>query len=559
MRTMHGIPVSPGAAIAPVYLYRPDVYEVPEQWTDLPAKALDELTTALDGVAAFLEDAAATATGEASEILMAQAAIAADPALRRAAQTGVESGLHPARALLAAGEQFAQSLEASGNDYLAARAPDVRHICDLAARAQLGLPERRPPEPVEPCVIVAEDLMPTDTAALDATLVRALVTARGSRTSHTSVIARALGIPAVVGVHGLLEAATGAEHIGLDGSTGLVALDPDEDTVADLAHRRRAYRLQRDRLRFTAGSGPTTTADGARIEVAANVSGLEELSAALADGAEGIGLLRTELLYKGRHTPPTQDEQVELLRSMRELLGNRRMVIRTFDIGADKNVPFLPVRPERNPELGVRGLRLAQLHPDLLDTQLRAIAATASLGPTAVMAPMVGTLDEAAWFVGRVAAAGMPPEVEVGVMVEVPALALMAGELAEQVDFMSIGTNDLAQYLFAADRRDETMAALLDPFNPSLLRSVAAICRGAEGKAWVGVCGEAASDPAWALLAVGLGVTELSMQGIAVPAVRAALKATSLDHCRAAAVRAVSASDPTEVRAIGTSLVKERP
>ena len=557
MRTLHGIAASPGAAAAPAYLYLPDAYVVPEKWPDLPEKAVAELGTALDGVAASLSAAATSATGEASEILRAQASIAADPALRRAAASAIASGSHPARAVLSAGEDFAGTLESSGNDYLAARAPDVRHICDLAARALLGVPARRPPQPMHPCVVVADDLMPTDTVDLDATLVRAVVTAHGSRTSHTSVIARALGIPAVVGVRDIVAAAGEARDIGVNGTTGEVTLDPDDATLAALESARREHRSRRERLRFAAGSGPVHTADGVHIEVAANVSGIEELSAALADGAEGVGLLRTELLYKGRRTPPTEEEQIALLRDLRRLLGDRRLVVRTFDIGADKQVPFLPVRPERNPELGVRGLRLAQLHPDLLDTQLRAIAATAGLGPTAVMAPMVGTVEEARWFRARVAACGMPSTVEVGVMVEVPALALMADRLAAHVDFVSIGTNDLAQYLFAADRRDEVLAGLLDPFTPALLRAVAAVCRGVDGRAWVGVCGEAASDPAWAVLAVGLGVTELSMQGVAVPEVRAALKAVTLERCREAALAALDAADAGEVRAIGASLVKE--
>jgi phosphotransferase system enzyme I (PtsI) len=371
------------------------------------------------------------------------------------------------------------------------------------------------------------------------------------------VIARALGIPAVVGVRDVVREAAQARDIGVDGTHGVVTLDPDTATLGLLDDARRDLRLRRERLRFTAGTGPALTADGVHVEVAANISGLEELSAALADGAEGVGLLRTELLYKGRHQPPSEEEQVELLRQMRSLLGDRRLVVRTFDIGADKQVPFLPVRPERNPELGVRGLRLAQMHPDLLDTQLRAIAATATLGPTAVMAPMVATVDEARWFAARVAAARMPASVEIGVMVEVPSLALTADHLAAHVDFVSIGTNDLAQYLHAADRRDEAMASLLDPFAPALLRAVAAVCSGLRDHAWVGVCGEAASDPAWALLAVGLGVTELSMQGVAVPEVRSALKAVTLERCREAAASALAALDAAQARAIGSSLVKE--
>jgi phosphotransferase system enzyme I (PtsI) len=557
MRSLRGLPVSPGAVDAAVYLYLPDSYEVPAAWPDPPEKAVAELVAALDEVAASFTASATNATGDVADILRAQAAIAADPALRRAAEAAIHAGSHPARALLAAGDTFAATLEQSGNDYLSARAPDVRHICDAAARRLVGISARQPPRPTSPCVIVAADLMPADTATLPTDLVCGIVTAHGSRTSHTSVIARSLGIPAVVGVPGLLKLAESATHIALDGSTGEVVLDPDAATRARITRTRQQRQQQLERLREAAGTGRTTTVDGTHIEVAANVSGAEELAHALDQGAEAVGLLRTELLYRGRREPPSADEQVQMLRSMRELLGERRLLVRTFDIGADKQVPFLPVRPERNPELGLRGLRLARTHPDLLDTQLRAIASVAATGPTAVMAPMVATLDDARWFRSRVEAAAMPAHVEVGVMVEVPALALTADQLSPYVDFVSIGTNDLGQYLFAADRRDEAMAELLDPFAPALLRAVASVCRGMAGEAWIGICGEAASDPAWALLAVGLGVTELSMQAVAIPEVRAALRTVTVEACRAAATRALACASAVEAREIGTSLVKE--
>jgi phosphotransferase system enzyme I (PtsI) len=554
--TLRGIAAAPGAVAAAVYVYAPDEYDISE-WIDGPEKALDQLATALTDVSTEFAAAASATTGEAAEILRAQAAIADDPTLRQTAENLISAGEHPARAVLSAGEQFAAVLEHSGNDYLSARASDVRHICDTAARQIAGAQTRRAPQPTEACVLVADDLMPADTAGLDPCLVRGIITERGSRTSHTSVIARSLGIPAVVGVHGVRERAAGARVIAVDGTAGEVILDPDDAALARIAHLTQVRRQRREKLRQVAGSGATATTDGRRIEVAANVAGIEELSRALADGAEGVGLLRTELLYRGRHEPPSEEEQITRLRAMRELLGPRRLVVRTFDIGADKQVPFLPIRPERNPELGLRGIRLAQAHPELLDAQLHAIAEVAASGPTAVMAPMVATVEEARWFRERARAAGMPPGVEVGVMVEVPALAMTTPELAPHVDFVSIGTNDLAQYLFAADRRDELTAQLLDPFAPAVLRAVGAICRGMEGHGWVGVCGEAASDPAWALLAIGLGVTELSMQAVAVPEVRAAVASVSYDDCRRAARAALAAGDATTAHEIGLSLVKE--
>lgn len=563
MTTLRGRAASPGAAVAAAHVHRPDAVQLPEHAAGDPQRETARLIDSLDSVARDLEEAAARASGAAGEILHAQAAMARDPALRELAASGVAAGRPAARAIVDAGDDFAARLAATDNPYLAARAPDVRHICDLAGRALIGAPPRRPPHPTEPSILVADDLMPLDTAQLDPDLIVGIATAGGTPTSHTSIVARALGVPAVVGVRGLLDAVADGATIAIDGDTGLVHIDPDPDTIADLRASALRQRERHDRARARAGTGPTRTADGTHIEVAANIQGVEELRVALAEGAEGVGLLRTELLFIDRDRPPAVDEQVALLQAMRELLGDRRLVVRTFDIGSDKTVPFLPARPERNPELGVRGIRLARLHPDLLDTQLDAVAAVADLGPTAVMAPMVGSIDEVEWFVGRVAKAAAPPNLDVGVMIEVPAAVLLAGEIAQRVDFVSIGTNDLSQYLHAADRRNPTLAGLQDPFDPAMLRAVDLVCRGAQGRCWVGVCGEAAADPAWACLAVGLGVTELSMHARNIADVRATLRRVTRADCATAAAEALGVTDPLAAREIAAALVgpdrNERP
>ena len=555
MTTLRGTVASPGAAVAPAHVHRPDQLDLPVRTEDGPQRETARLIEALDAVARDLEGAAAQTSGEASEILRAQVAMALDPALRAAAATAVAAGTPAARALVESGDQFADRLVATGNAYLMARAADVRHICELAARALVGAPAHQPPRPSEPSVVIADDLMPLDTAQLDPAMVVGIVTAGGSSTSHTSIVARGLGIPAVVGVRGVLDTVVDGTVIGLDGDAGLVHVEPDQATIDRLGLAAQVRKTRHQRTRERAGTGPTTTADGVRVEVAANIRGVEELRVALAEEAEGVGLLRTELLFVDRDRPPTVGEQVTLLRAMRELLGERRLVVRTFDIGSDKAVPFLPVRPERNPELGVRGIRLARIHVELLDAQLEAIVEVAGLGPTAVMAPMVATIDEVNWFVERVAKAGAPASLEVGVMVEVPSAVLMAPEIAERVDFMSIGTNDLGQYLHAADRRHPGLSALHDPFDPAMLRAVALVCEGAEDRCWVGVCGEAAADPGWAALAVGLGVRELSMQATSIPEVRAALQRVTLADCAAAAQAARRAVDVTSARAIAAELL----
>jgi phosphotransferase system enzyme I (PtsI) len=544
--------------MGPAYIYR----DVPVD----PAAALSsgdaateraQLEAALDAVADDLAAAATRATGEAAEILHAQAVMAQDPALRAAAAAGVASGVAAATAVVEAGDRFAAQLESSGNAYLAVRGADVRHICAGAARRLLGVPPRERPHPEVPSVLVADDLSPADTAGLDRAVVLAIATAGGSPTSHTAIVARGLGIPAVVAVRHLLDDLAPGTEMAVDGDAGAVWMEPDPSTMERLGAARSERATAQARLRERAGTGPVTTRDGRRVEVAANIRSTEELAVALQEGAEAVGLLRTELLYVDRCHPPTLEEQTGMLRRLRSMLGPRRLVVRTFDIGSDKPVPFLPARPERNPELGLRGLRLAIRHPDLLDIQLRAIAAVADLGPTAVMAPMVGTVAELEWFLERVTKITEGASLEVGVMVEIPSAVLLAGEFAERVDFLSIGTNDLTQYLMAADRRHGFLAELQDPFQPAVLRSVRTVCRQAAGRCWVGVCGEAASRPAWSLLAVGLGVRELSMQGASIAAVRAAVRSAAFPECRSAAERAVACHDRAEARAVAEELLAE--
>ncbi|HVW35567.1 MAG TPA: phosphoenolpyruvate--protein phosphotransferase, partial [Acidimicrobiia bacterium] len=516
------------------------------------------IAAALDSVAAGFDDAAAGASGDARDILRAQAALARDRALRDDATDRWQAGAAPARAVVDAAGDFAARLAATGNAYLAARAPDLRHIGTAAARALLGLAPDVPPVPPPGTILVADELTPAEATGLVSGSVVAVVTEGGTPTSHAAIVARGLGIPAVMGVRHLLEAVSDRTLVAVDGDTGEVYLDPDDATRARLAAAGFARLAARDRVRAEAGMGPSATADGHAVEVAANIRAVDELRAALAEGAEGVGLLRTELLYIDRPAPPSEAEQVAVLAEMRALLGPRRLIVRTFDIGSDKPVPFLPARPEANPELGMRGIRLARLHPELIDVQLAAVAAAAEQGPVGVMAPMVTGIEDVDWFVARAAKVGGGQSLEVGVMVEVPAAVLLMPEIARRVDFVSIGTNDLSQYLHAADRRAADLAALNDPFDPALLRAIAMVGRSAAGRCWVGVCGEAAGRPAWALIAVGLGVTELSMQAVQILPVRAALRAVTLGQCRDLAQRACRMTDAASVRSAAEDLLAER-
>ena len=409
----------------------------------------------------------------------------------------------------------------------------------------------------EPVIVAAVDLMPADLAGARTDLMLGIASEQGSRTSHTAIVARALGVPAVVGAAGLLDAIAGATTLAVDGDSGEIHVDPDPETLEDLESRAAAVTASRDRLAEIAGTEPAATADGVRVELAANVATLVETEAAVARGAEGVGLLRTELMYVDVSEPPTVAHQAEAFGAIADALGGHRLVVRTFDFGADKPVPFLDVDAEPNPALGIRGLRFGVAHPKLFADQLAAIAEAAHGGTDrhlALMAPMVATVDEAEWFLSEVARAGCEG-VEVGIMVEVPSAVFLAPELADRLDFFSIGTNDLTQYLHAADRLAGPLAALQDPFSPAVLRAVDQVCRGAEGKAWVGVCGEAGGDPAWGLVAIGLGVAELSMGADALLPVKAALRQTTMATCQEAARAAVAAPDAAAARAAATEVL----
>ena len=557
MKSLRGVAASPGASVAPAWLHDQASFDLPTDTVDDREAEIERLREAIESVAQALEEQASQTSGELAEVLEAQAMMARDPELTTTAEGAIKSdGTNAARAIIDAGEGYAEALAASESEYMAARAGDIRDVCSRIARRCLGAPESDIRAMDSPAIVVATELPPADVAALDKELVRGIATQEGSRSSHTAIVARALGIPAVVAVSGLMDAVADDSVIALDGDEGTIHVDPDDDTRERTEKRTAARTKRRAQLLERIREGPSATRDGRVIEMAANIGSVPELQSALEAGAEGVGLLRTELLYIDRPEPPDEDEQVALLEQMTGLLGDRRLVVRTFDFGADKPVPFLDMEAGPNPALGVRGIRLAREQPELLETQLRSITRAAENGKLAVMAPMVASVAETEWFVEQVErAGGIDAGVEVGVMVEVPSAVLVAEMLAERLDFLSIGTNDLTQYLHAADRQQGPLSYLQDPFSPALLRAVEQVCSAARDKAWVGVCGEAAGDPAWALVAVGLGVTELSMGADSLLEVRVAVGEHSFEECRSLAAKVLGAGEAEEARRIAEALV----
>ncbi|MEW2633050.1 phosphoenolpyruvate--protein phosphotransferase [Streptomyces sp. NPDC048389] len=540
---LHGIGTGGGSAAGPVARMAPPAALPPSRTVapaDKPAEAA-AARGALAGVAADLEERAVAVGGEAAAVLSAQAMMAADPTLADQVGELVLGGADAPHALDRAFRAFRSSLTAAGG-YFAERVADLDDLRDRAVARVLGLPMPGLPDPGRPYVLVADDLAPADTALLDPAKVLALVTERGGPTSHTAILAKILGLPAVVGCAGAA-ALTDGTPVLVDGITGTVVPDPEPDTVAVAAARDE----QRRRLSAQA-VGPGRTADGHPVKLLVNLGALQELPAAAAADSEGVGLFRTEFLYLDREQAPTGEEQTAAYREVFAAFAGRRVVVRTLDAGADKPLPFATAADEQNPALGVRGLRTARRDPQLLETQLAAIAAAAR-GADAdvwVMAPMVSVPAEAAGFADRAKAHGLRTA---GAMVEVPAAALRAGELARRCDFLSVGTNDLAQYAFAADRTLGVLAEFLDPWQPALLELVRTAAEAGAGQGRpVGVCGEAAADPLLALVLVGLGVTSLSAAPGCLGDVRASLASLALDDCRRLAGLALAAPDAAAAR-----------
>lgn len=537
-----GLGVSPGTASGPVARMG-DAPALP------PAAPLvadtDQETSrargALAEVAGWYQRRAAALSGPAADVLTAESLMAADPALATAVEKLVLSGRAAPWAVTEALAAYKDVLLAAGG-YLAERASDLDDIARRAVAVLLGVAMPGLPDPGHPFVLVAEDLAPADTATLDPRQVLAIVTARGGPTSHTAILSKTLGIPAVVSCQGIDAVADGAV-VGVDGSAGTVVVEPSAEEVRDLR-----VRAAERAARRASSRGPGRTRDGHPVKLLVNVGGPADVGAVIDADAEGVGLFRTEFLYLERADAPSVEEQRGIYASVFAPLAGRKVVVRTLDAGADKPLAFAAHDVEPNPALGVRGLRLARRQPGLLADQLRALQLAA--GDTGadvwVMAPMVSTPTEAADFAATVHGHGLPIA---GAMVEVPAAALRAGSILTRVDFVSIGTNDLSQYTFAADRQIGQLAELLDPWQPALLELIALTARAGRdlGKS-VSVCGEAASDPALAVVLTGLGVTSLSMAAGSVADVRAALAERTLADCEAAASAALAAAGPDEAR-----------
>jgi len=530
---------------------------------DTAQTEVERLFAALDTASEALHTLADRVRSEVGEdeadIFATQASFTEDPVLRRRAQALIDEGQLADAAVASVFGEFRQRLAESDDELLAARVSDID---DVASRVQALLDGAAGGvvAPDVPSIIVADELTPSQTVELPRDSILALVTERGSPTSHAAILSRALGVPCVVGAAGVVEAAGRSQQAAVDGTSGEVTFDPDESMVTEVERQiERAEREKTDLARFAAR--PTETADGERIEVAANIASHDDLESAREVGAEGSGLVRTELLYLDRKDAPSIDEQCEFVVEVLKAFPSHRVVVRTLDVGADKPLPFVATRDEPNPALGVRGLRLSLAEPKLLKDQfaalLQAVHQTSSdqAGRLCVMLPMV--TERAELIAAREifddvrTSRGLDDiAVEFGIMVETPLAALGIESLVDLCDFVSIGTNDLVQYLFAADRLNADVEVGADVLHPVVLEVIAGVAQAAHSvDAWVGVCGEAASDPLVAQALVGLGVDELSMTPAAILSVRSALAGITAADCRAAVDNARTMSDGRQARA----------
>ncbi len=544
-----GVPAAPGLAVGPIHRLTRAAIPVETQ-AGTEEEERTRLNEALDTVREGLARAAA-AGGARGGVMAAHGAMLADPTLTDAALAVIGRGMSAGVAWQEAITEQVAVLLSSGDRRIAERADDLRDLERHVLAALAGLPVEGPSVP-SGAILVAEDLLPSQVAALDAAVVAGIALVKGGPTSHAAILAAGMGLPMAVAFGDSLAALEDGRVIVLDADRGLIDPAPDaeaQDQVRDTIARRKAE-MQAAR----AAQGPCRMADGTRIEMFANLGSVADAEAAVAEGAEGCGLLRTEFLFLERATAPTRDEQARDYQAIADALGDRPMIVRLLDVGGDKPAPYMDLPVEENPALGLRGIRVSLADPQLLEDQVGAILAVRQ--PCRIMAPMIASLSELEAVRAVVERQG--GKAEVGVMIETPAAAISADILARKADFFSIGTNDLTQYTLAMDRGNAAVAAGVDGLHPAVLRLIGTTCDGAaKHDTPVGVCGSLAADRLAVPILLGLGVTELSVPPARVAAIKALVGKLDMVKCRAAAIAALALSSAAAVRAHITNMLQE--
>lgn len=528
---VEGVAASEGVAIGPAFVhsaaeFKPDRETISEGAEE---EEIERFKGAVEAVVSQLSETAEKLREAGNEdeaaIFDAHLELAQDPELADGVKERVKNLESPEAAVMTVSEEYAQMFAALEDEYMAARADDVRDVARQIAAEVMGESSPGLEALEKPSIILARSLAPSDTARVAKGMVLGFVTAEGSKTSHVSIMARSMGIPAVVGIGEKLEEAFDAETVAIDGGEGYAIADPDDDTISDIESRQKELEEERAELEEYKHI-EAQTSDGRRIEVSANLGSSEDAEDALEWGAEGVGLFRTEFLFMERDELPTEDEQYEVYRKVAEAFGEKPVIIRTLDVGGDKDLPGVEQPEEENPFLGWRGIRMCLDVPELFKPQLKALLRAAAHGNIKMMFPMVVNAEEVRQAKElleecREELGGDGTEfgsIDVGVMVETPAAAICAEDLAKEVAFFSVGTNDLVQYTLAADRGNERLRHLQGADHPAVLSLIGKTCEAAEEAGiWVGVCGEAAADPDLAPKLIELGVKELSMSAPSIP------------------------------------------
>lgn len=562
-QTLHGFAASPGLAHGSAFVWQEAEIVIPHfSATDVSAE-LARLTVARSAARQEIEqivsDTSAILGKDEIAIFEAHLLFLDDATLLKRVETAIQQGVNVESAWADGIAHFAAQLQAIPDPTLSARAADVRDVGQRVIRKMLGVEESPVRSLTHPAVIVARDLTPSQTASLKRDLVLGFCTVEGGLTSHTAILARALGVPAVVGLGEPVLTITAGTPLLMNGRSGKVTIHPSEKSIR-IASQEEQKAARQSQTEHEAAAAPAVTRDGHLVKVAANVGGLEEARQAVRSGAEGIGLLRTEFLYLDRNTAPDETEQMQAYTAILEAMGNRPVVARTLDVGGDKMLPYLHLDREANPFLGCRGIRLCLERPALFKTQLRALLRAGVGHSLLIMFPMIATLEEIqraralleearneAQQAGNVVA----DTLRIGMMVEVPSVVVLAEQFARHVDFFSIGTNDLTQYTMAAERTNARVAYLGDACHPAVLRQIQRVVEtGHAAGIWVGVCGELAADPEAIPLLLGLGVDELSMTPNAIPQAKAIIRRWTFTEAQSIASQALAMGSAADVRAM---------
>lgn len=561
MKELQGIAASSGIAIAKAYrLIEPDLTFEKKSIDDVEqeTKRLDEsIATSINELETIQKNAEKEMGAEEAEIFNAHILVLKDPELIHPIKDKIRSEkVNAEQALIETTDSFIEIFEAMDNEYMRERAADIRDVTKRLLSHLLGVKAVSPSEISEEVIVIAEDLTPSDTAQLNKKFVKAFATDIGGRTSHSAIMARSLEIPAVVGTKEATNQIEDGDLVIVDGLTGKVIQNPSDDSISEYKNKQKQYEQQKAELAKLVNE-KSVTADGQQVELAVNIGTPDDLEGVVKNGGEGIGLYRTEFLYMGRDQLPTEDEQFEAYKAVLEGMDGKPVVVRTLDIGGDKELPYLNLPKELNPFLGFRAIRLCLEEQDIFRTQLRALLRASTYGNLKIMFPMIATLDEFREAKAileeekkALIQAGEPvaENIEVGIMVEIPSTAVQADQFAKEVDFFSIGTNDLIQYTMAADRMNERVSYLYQPYNPAILRLIKTVIDAAhrEGK-WTGMCGEMAGDEIAIPLLLGLGLDEFSMSATSILKARAQIRHLNKEAMEKLAEKALQLGTAEEV------------